>query len=158
MSWGSEPDSVPERYHAYWLSIKDQLPSAVVELEENFTLHDGRLQSIEVNSEADAVQLRLNGWNRSFSVRTDYVLEFTGSTRFQMSCASDSEDGIELGDLGYCEWEPKQGLVELRMLFASGAIATVQFSRFSFAHTENAAKLPSATRRKRRAGPAPDQR
>ena len=139
MSGGSEPDTVADEYRIYWLSIKDKLPSMVVELEEKFTLHDCRVQSIEINSETNTVQMRLNGWNQSFSVPTNYFLEFAGSTKFGMSCPSASEEGIELGDLGYWEWELKQGMVELRMLFAAGAVATVQFSHFLFTHTENVA-------------------
>lgn len=119
-------------YQAYFSSVADKLPIALVELERTHTLHDARVEGISSRFQEQVVVISLMGWDQSFRERTKYVLEFGGVRELSQSLPHGRSVESELGDLGYWEYELEAGVVEMRLLFASGAEFSIKFACFSF--------------------------
>jgi hypothetical protein len=142
--WGGHDETatrtVVDRYHTYYMSIRDKLPPDLVLLHSQHTLHDAKLVSIRCNFAEKTVEMLLNGWDLGFQIRVRYQLRFSGLVSIdQYLWEEQHEDEVRwdpwLGDLGYWEFELVPDGVEMRMLFDSGAEVHVVFSGFSFEHT-----------------------
>jgi hypothetical protein len=131
--------AVVEKYDAYYASIRAKLPSDVVLLNAEYTLHDAKVISIDSNFTENTVEMLLNGWDRNLQVRTRYKLRFSGLVSFDQQLSA-AEHGRRmraepwLGDLEYWEYELLNDGVEMRMLFDSGAEFHITFKDFTFEH------------------------
>ena len=117
-------------YDAYFLSIRDRLPKALIELHDEHTLHDSNIKRIIVEPLDSNVVIELLGWDVNLQFPVKYVLKYLGVSRFEQVFPQEEYVEQELGDLGYWECEDLLSSKEMRMLFVSGAQFTVVFSGF----------------------------
>ena len=128
-------DSEPfNRYEAYLASVRAQVPAPLLELWEQHTLHDAEVKRIESRLVRGTVVMALDGWDRELKNPVRYSLKFSGVSEFDQVLPPGPYLEEELGDLGYWECELLDPVVEVRMLFVSGAEFRIMFEEFSFEH------------------------
>lgn len=125
-------DLVFERYRDYIESVRDRLPSQLVDLYENHTLHDAEVKRVSMSATGGTVELELLGWDVELQNHVRYKLIFSGVSSFEQVLPEAEYVEQELGDLGYWECEHLGSEVEMRMLFATEATFTARFSGFAF--------------------------
>jgi hypothetical protein len=131
--WSADCPNAPEvfaRYAAHFSAIRGSLPEDVVALEENHTLHDSEVKDVACDFEKSEVVLALDGWDRNLENRVRYTLCFLGVSSFRQRLPERQYLKEELGDLGYWECHIRSGVVEMSMLFVSGAEFTIRFTGF----------------------------
>jgi hypothetical protein len=132
-------EAVAKSYRDYYASIRAKLPSDLVLLDADYTLHDAKVMRIAGNFTEKNLEMFLDGWNQDFQIQTRYALRFSGLTSFdQQLPVAEHGRGTRvdpsLGDLGYWEYELVSEGVEMRMLFRSGAEFHITFKDFTFDH------------------------
>lgn len=133
--WMGDDDSWEtslEDYWTYFKSVRTKLPKPLVELEEVYTLHDARVQSVVQNETSRTLIMVLDGWEKSLSNALRFTLIFSDVTNFTQNLDHPEQKLSELDDLGYTEIELFGSGIEMRMLFASSAEFSVTFSGFHF--------------------------
>jgi len=126
------PSNVIEQYRAYLASILVQLPTSLVDFENNHTLHDSQLKSIDNNFSNRTIVMMFDGWTQNLEHRVRYKLNFFGVSQFHQQLPEQDYVESELGDVGYVELELVDAAIEMRILFASSAEFKVTFSDFAF--------------------------
>lgn len=128
------PQEVFASYDAYFASIRDALPDALVELETLHTLHDSEVKNIACDFARRSVEIVLHGWDRELRNSIRYELHFGRVNSFDQTLPPEEYVESELGDLGYWECELVGNAVQVSMLFVSGAEFRLRFCDFSFTH------------------------
>lgn len=123
-------EEVFARYSAHFAGIREALPPDLIELEEEHTLHDSEVKEVTCNVGSCTLTLRLEGWNQDLTSKVQYRLHFLEANEFEQVFPQKEYVERELGDLGYWECELVQGLVQMKMLFVSGAEFRVVFKDF----------------------------
>lgn len=122
-------------YEAYFESVREKLPAALIELHDAHTLHDSRIVRVGFDTREGTLTIDVEGWDRAFAHPARYVLCFAGVRAFEQSVPKFERRLPEWGDLGYYECEWLGDRIEMRMLFESNAIFRVEFVDFSFETT-----------------------
>lgn len=125
-------EEVVAAYQSHLDQIKDQLPESASELDAGHSLHDAEIVELVEDLTKAEVQLTLDGWDIHFENEVRYVLVFTGVETFEQNPSLKERPMLELGDLGYWEWDSVSAYTELRMLFATGTEFKLVFRGFSF--------------------------
>ena len=128
-SSGCEDESVFKEYQEYYSSISEQLPADVRTLDQEHTLHDSNIESIDSDFENNLITINLKGWDRELNNPVKYEISFIGVNKFTQTLPLD-ENGFR--DLGYWEYEAINNGIEMRMLFASSAEISIIFNDFRF--------------------------
>ena len=130
---GGEDERCIYAYSEYLDSVRGDLPSGVVDLIDNHTLHDSTLISIAVDVNRQTIEMITSGWDCKFANKLIYTLSFLGLTSFRMLAEDGVKENFEangIGDLGYYEFEiSPEHEVEARMLFSSGAEMIINFEQ-----------------------------
>ena len=135
--WEGGCDDEPfKRYLAYFSSIRTQLPGALIDLIDNYTLHDAKVKSIRNDLNNQTVEMTFHGWNQKLEFPVRYTLNFLGVRQFHQQLPKQEGAESGFGDLGYTELELFDDKVEMRMLFVSYAEFRLTFSDFSFEHSK----------------------
>lgn len=113
-------------------SIRSRLPQPLVDLYEDYGLHDGALSHFST-FQPGQVQLGVQAWNNwNGDHRVDYVLIFSGVSSFELKDAQGGSPGSApwgFGDLGYFEVDIlDSGLYRMDFLFWSGIELGISFS------------------------------
>lgn len=131
---GCEDESVFDKYREHYLTIASKLPASMRILEEEHTLHDAKVQSIDSDFAKKEIEIKLKGWDRSYRHLVAYELRFIGVSEMEFKQEL-PERFIRHDDLGYWEYElVSDDDIEMRMLFASGAQLTIVFNDFEFSY------------------------
>ena len=128
-SSGCEDESVIKKYHDYYSSISSQLPTEILVLEKEHTLHDSNIESLHANFINKTIIIHLDGWDQELNNTVKYEISFKDVSSFNQTLPLDENC---LGDLGYWEYEIIESNIEMRMLFASSAQITIVFKDFRF--------------------------
>ncbi|MEM7345564.1 MAG: DUF4085 family protein [Chloroflexota bacterium] len=125
-------------YIHYFSSVRNQLPLTIIDLHDNYTLHDSRLTNFTVDFTKAQVVMYLEGYTPS-DRNCSYILTFSEVSQFitlgHRAKLPENRTGgkIWFGDLGYYEVEVmKQGYFEIRMIFATGVEIMIEWGKFSF--------------------------
>lgn len=133
-SSGCDDENVFDQYEKYFSSISSKLPDQIIDFEYNHTLHDANVKNIECDFLNRSVILKLLGWDNEFENQVLYSLKFSDVTHFKQKLPQEENVEVELGDLGYHEYELTDNGIEIRMLFATSAEFTINFTGFEFSH------------------------
>ncbi|MBU2863335.1 hypothetical protein KO489_05725 [Reinekea forsetii] len=136
---GCTDESVFERYSEYFQSISKLLPAGILELQNSHTLHDANVKNIECDFIENTVSIRFLGWDTNFENQLIYDLIFSSVTDFKQCLPQEEEVDVELGDLGYYEYEVIGEVIQMRMLFATKAEFVLNFKGFEFSVQESKA-------------------
>ena len=123
---------VAETYWAYLSTVREQLPTALLEFVDDHTLHDSTILRIDENPEKRSLLILFDGWNQRFDQKIQYTLKFSGVSHFDQSQLRNEDARSQLGDVGYIELEPIAPHVEMRILFASFIEVKIVFETFGF--------------------------
>jgi hypothetical protein len=121
-------DDVPNRYQAYFESIRDKLPSTVAALNE-VNLHDSTLELLRIDPSVSRMELRVKmcDWTGAAGA---FTATFVGVQEVRFF--SDPEQSLPgpggFGDLGYWEVDLAEDGYEFRALFSTGIEMAVRFS------------------------------
>ena len=126
---GCDDESVIKKYHDYYSSISSQLPTDILALEKEHTLHDSNIESIHSDFTNKIITINLDGWDQELNNPVTYEISFKGVSSFNQTLSLDDNS---FGDLGYWEYEIIGSNIEMRMLFASSAQITIIFKDFRF--------------------------
>lgn len=140
--WRSGCEAAPEvfaRYDAHFSAIQPQLPTALVEFQSEFTLHDAEIKRTSSDFERNSLVLEFDGWDINLTHPVYYTLTFSGVSVFEQLFPIEAEFEAELGDLGYWEFDISAKGTEMQMLFVSSAEFRVVFTDFSFEHVSTEA-------------------
>lgn len=129
-----EDKSVLEEYRNYYSSIFSKLPRQLCSFENEHTLHDAYVISTRSDFRSKDLIINLRGWDKEFNHPVIYEINFIGVSEFDQTFLHEDADNPGLGDLGYWEYELKDGCVEMRILFFSGTQFTITFSDFKFSY------------------------
>jgi len=129
---GCADKGVIERYREYYNSIAQKLPQKIPEFEADHTIHDSNVKRIGSNLVENNVEISLLGWDYDFNNRILYDLRFSGVSSFLQLFPFENRFEIDLGDLGYWEYEIVKEGIEMRMLFVSRAEFKIVFKDFEF--------------------------
>ena len=129
---GGEDETVIEKYRDYYSSIESSLPKALQDFNSSHTLHDSNVKEVKCDFSKSNVHIKFRGWDMSLNNVVVYEVEFGGISSFSQSLPKGDYVESELGDLGYWEYEVTKGGIEMRMLFASGAEFSIEFTSFNF--------------------------
>jgi hypothetical protein len=122
------------RYDSYLAAVRSKLPAALLELHEQYTLHDAIIQRIESKFESRHLGIVLDGWDEHLKNPIRYSLAFSGVVSFDEVFPSKPGGRSGLGDVNYWECEALSAGVEVRMLLDSGAEFRIVFEGFTFEH------------------------
>jgi hypothetical protein len=115
----------------YFDSVREALPSSVIQLWDEYTLHDAQLTALKVDFDANEVTMDLHGFVGGLSEQCQYHLVFSGVVQLLTEGSPERPMGGPggFGHLGYYEFEVLgDGLFESRMLFSTGTELTLQWS------------------------------
>lgn len=130
---GSDDDVSPfEAYVRYLDSVRAALPPQLMQLSDDYTLHDAEVKLIRSDFTERGVVMVFDGWDAPLQNPLRYELRFTGVSEFEQVLPQQAYVECELGDLGYWECELLQSAVEVRMLFVSYAQFRIVFKGFTF--------------------------
>lgn len=134
--WWSHPAAsrpcALDDYEAYFASVREHIPPALVELHDAHTLHDSRIVRVGFDAREGTLAIDAEGWDRAFDHPVRYALRFADVRAFEQSVPKFEQRLPEWGDLGYYECEWLGDRIEMRMIFESDAIFRVEFGDFSF--------------------------
>jgi hypothetical protein len=120
---------------AHFLSIRDRLPTQLIDLYTNSRLHDGHLVSFHTDAATQIAVLEVDGWN---NFNGDYPVFYklcfgdVTSTSLDYSYPNPIKNRklapVGLDDLGYIELDVlSDGLFRIDILFWSGAEIGIVF-------------------------------
>lgn len=153
--WAGDAPNIEATRESYWsyvASIRDRLPPDVAMLAEKVSLHDSKVREFSVSIAEKQVVLLLDGyadpWTpagsdiaRKISLLYQDVVSVHSTNDF--SWGNDVAEHLDSSDLGYQEIELlPDGLIEHRMLFASGIELIVRFKSLRLTYEDSA--QPSA--------------
>ena len=123
-----------EEYREYYEDVKDLLPAGARRLEEEISIHDGKLLRLDADVGAGTLLMVLDGydWRKGSSPlpKRTFTLKYEGVC--WLRSVADPKSGMNgpfgYGDLGYWEFEVLgDGTIEHRMLFSTGIELHVRF-------------------------------
>jgi hypothetical protein len=128
-------ESAAAAYRTHLDCIRPRLPRGLVELLESITLHDARLESVDVDTSRRSVRLHVQAYGSDVDqgrVRKAW-LSYTGVSRIQVTNPENGFRGhVGFGDVGYDEIDiTEAGQAEHRILFASGIELALVFEALS---------------------------
>jgi len=120
-------------------SIRDQLPSDLLVLQDSVSLHDARLHLFSHDASTKTLTLTLHGGDGSGGLRV-FTLLYRNVISHRFS--SDPDVGLPgpngFGDLGYDEPDVlPSDLFQHRLLFSSGIELQVDFSDFKLEYQDH---------------------
>ncbi|OAB63284.1 hypothetical protein AY599_06675 [Leptolyngbya valderiana BDU 20041] len=122
------PAAAFDRYRAHLDTIRDRLPADALRLEDELSIHDARLVSLDVATQARTLTLVLDGDDGHGGPRR-FTLGYTGVRSFHS--AQSDEPALSgpagYGDLGYGEVHLAGDAFEHRFLFSTGIELRVVF-------------------------------
>ncbi len=148
-----EGDDTNERYSAYINSVRPKLSAEILRLVETVSLHDARVESIALDSDAATLSLTLNGYDyRPLSEgkrpgELHIAIRYEGVSAFAVTGAQGG--WFQNSDLGYHEIEVvDRNQIEHRMLFDTGDEVVIRFRKLA---VETSPRKRVAPRKSRRA-------
>lgn len=127
-------DHVFEKYRNHLKSIKPNLPSQLIELDEHYTLHDSEVKKVLCSFNDKSLAIELLGWNIHLQFPVKYKLIFSGVEYFKQKFPQQEYVESELGDIVFWELDLVQGKIEMNLLFVSRAEFIIRFDNFEFSH------------------------
>ena len=92
-SSGCEDESVFKEYQEYYSSISEQLPADIRTLDQEHTLHDSNIESIDSDFANNVIIINFKGWDRELNNPAKYKISFIGVTKFTQTLTLD-ENGF----------------------------------------------------------------
>lgn len=133
---GDDGDVAPfEAYARYLDSVRASLPPQLLQLHDDYTLHDAEVKFIRSDFGERTVVMVLEGWDAPLQNPLRYELRFSEVSEFEQVLPQQAHVEFELGDLGYWECELLPAAVAVRMLFSSNAQFRIVFKGFTFQQT-----------------------
>jgi hypothetical protein len=125
---GPNPNDAYDAYRAHLDTIRDRLPADVLRLEDELSIHDARLVSLDVDVAARTLTLILDGDDGQGGARR-FTLGFTGVRSFHSTQSDEPalSGPTGYGDVGYWEAHLAGGAFEHRLLFSTGIELRVVF-------------------------------
>lgn len=131
---------VADEYRAYFEDVKDLLPPGARRLEEEVSIHDGKLIRLDIDIAAAKVVFVLDGydWTHRHSPLPQRTITLKYAGVSWVRSIADPYSGLSgphgYGDLGYWEFEAMgEGLCEHRMLFSTGIELHIRFRELDVA-------------------------
>jgi hypothetical protein len=142
MQTGASADDAPERYAQFVASIYDRLPPDVLRLEQDVSLHDGRIQLLRLDVVGQTLDIYIDGY-RDLNAPCALHLHYRGVSIFETTnVADESLSGPSgYGDLGYWEVDIDPGGFEHRFLFSTGIEMRIVFRSLSLRISDRDAEV-----------------
>jgi hypothetical protein len=125
-----------KQYQAHFQRIRDRLPSSLIDLHENVSMHDANLVSMTLLPADTTLLIELSGDDGQGGART-FHLEYSGVERFFTLTGAELPGPTGFGDLGYEEVHlVDDELIEHDLLFSSGIELQIIFADLQLTWTD----------------------